>query len=621
MVASLIGQCTQRSLASLWPPPAAQALEIQPLDETTAFAAELGPARNVTATAERRRLVRALGCLPLAEARREIAPGVKLPGGAELTLRAHSLGVGGVGERAPSTLRCEQAPVAALRELPRGPACVRRGDMLRRIRLRNFRSLRDTGDIELRPIVLLTGANSSGKSSFLRFFPLVRQTVEKPSNSPLLWYRRDGYVDFGDFTSTLSRGSAEDTIEVCATFEMPEANSVESTALYEVTNTIALKHGHSHVRRTSISLWDDTITVHFEPDRPQATLVLNDQRLLELPIDPTFGQFFAEFPGDAVIKLALGFLEAQRPAALSAVSMDDLEFWSSKYIEHGPSEAIHTQMLLSLGELTDETRIDDTFLDDERVLETFRRYAFLRDFSGHIDGLEQTWEEFGLGVRYIGPFRSAPERFYRKEEIPVDEITVNGENLAMFLHSLAESERQGFSNWVREYFGFGVSTHTDGAHVVLKIEPPSDSHFDFNLVDMGFGISQLLPVVAQCWIARQSAQNRTTPRKGPPPSLLAIEQPELHLHPHHQYQLAEMFAGLAGATQAVGHRMPMIIETHSEAMLHRFGELVEAGKLSPDDILVLFFEKLPGKDVTTVRQANFNAEGVLENWPIGFFRM
>ena len=224
--------------------------------------------------------------------------------------------------------------------------------MLRRIRLRNFRSLRDTGDIELRPIVLLTGANSSGKSSFLRFFPLVRQTVEKPSNSPLLWYRRDGYVDFGDFTSTLSRGSAEDTIEVCATFEMPEANSVESTALYEVTNTIALKHGHSHVRRTSISLWDDTITVHFEPDRPQATLVLNDQRLLELPIEPTSGQFFAEFPGDAVRKLALGFLEAQRPAALSAVSMDDLEFWSSKYIEHGPSEAIHTLSLIHISEPT-----------------------------------------------------------------------------------------------------------------------------------------------------------------------------------------------------------------------------------------------------------------------------
>lgn len=493
--------------------------------------------------------------------------------------------------------------------------------MLRSIRLRNFRSLRDTGVVELRPIVLLTGANSSGKSSLLRFFPLVRQTVEKPSNSPLLWYRRDGYVDFGDFASTLPRGSAEDTIEISATLERSEANSVPSTTLYEITNTIARKNGHSHVRETSISLWGDTITVRFDPDRTRATLALNDQRLLDLPLESTTGQFFPELPGQALLDQAMELLAAQRPAALSAVPLDDLEFWSSKYVEHGPSEVIHGHMLLSLGELTDEVRIDPAFLDDNKVLDTFRRFAFLHDFNGHIEELTNAWQEFGLGVRYIGPFRSAPERFYRKEEIPVDEITVTGDNLAMFLHSLADPERRDFSNWVREHFGFGVSTHADGAHVVLKIEPPSDGNYDYNLVDMGFGISQLLPVVAQCWIARQSAQDGTNPRMAPPPSLLAIEQPELHLHPHHQYQLAEMFAGLADATRAVGHRMPMIIETHSEAMLHRFGELVEAGKLSPDDILVLFFEKPPGKDVTTVRQANFNAEGVLENWPIGFFRV
>ena len=49
---------------------------------------------------------------------------------------------------------------------------------MRSIRLKNFRSFEDTGRIELKPITILVGANSSGKSSFLRFFPLLRQTVE-----------------------------------------------------------------------------------------------------------------------------------------------------------------------------------------------------------------------------------------------------------------------------------------------------------------------------------------------------------------------------------------------------------------------------------------------------------
>ena len=42
-----------------------------------------------------------------------------------------------------------------------------------RIRLQNFRSLQDTGEIEIKPLTLLVGKNSSGKSSFLRFFPLI----------------------------------------------------------------------------------------------------------------------------------------------------------------------------------------------------------------------------------------------------------------------------------------------------------------------------------------------------------------------------------------------------------------------------------------------------------------
>lgn len=75
---------------------------------------------------------------------------------------------------------------------------VRRA-VLRSLRLQNFRSLRDTDDVELRPIVLLVGANSSGKSSFLRFFPLLKQTAQTNSRSPLLWFDQDqGLVERGD---------------------------------------------------------------------------------------------------------------------------------------------------------------------------------------------------------------------------------------------------------------------------------------------------------------------------------------------------------------------------------------------------------------------------------------
>ena len=56
------------------------------------------------------------------------------------------------------------------------------------IRLERFRSLADTGFVKLRPLTVLVGRNSSGKSSFLRFLPLLRQSVEARTSGPIQWY-------------------------------------------------------------------------------------------------------------------------------------------------------------------------------------------------------------------------------------------------------------------------------------------------------------------------------------------------------------------------------------------------------------------------------------------------
>ncbi len=70
--------------------------------------------------------------------------------------------------------------------------------MIKFIRIENLRSLKDTGFVELRPLTLLLGANSSGKSTFLRSFPLFTQSVNKKLRGALSWFD-DSLVDFGDF--------------------------------------------------------------------------------------------------------------------------------------------------------------------------------------------------------------------------------------------------------------------------------------------------------------------------------------------------------------------------------------------------------------------------------------
>ncbi len=78
------------------------------------------------------------------------------------------------------------------------------------IRIENLRSLTDTGFVELKPLTLLVGENSSGKSSFLRFFPLLRQSLEDRGAEPISWYGR--LVDFGSFEQAVERKSGKEDI-------------------------------------------------------------------------------------------------------------------------------------------------------------------------------------------------------------------------------------------------------------------------------------------------------------------------------------------------------------------------------------------------------------------------
>lgn len=75
------------------------------------------------------------------------------------------------------------------------------------IQLKNLRSLKDTGFIQLKPITVLVGKNSVGKSTFLRSFPLIRQSCERQKRAPILWYGK--LVDFGDFKTALNRTAAK----------------------------------------------------------------------------------------------------------------------------------------------------------------------------------------------------------------------------------------------------------------------------------------------------------------------------------------------------------------------------------------------------------------------------
>lgn len=90
---------------------------------------------------------------------------------------------------------------------------------MKKIRIENLRSLSDTGVIDIKPITVLVGKNSIGKSTFLRTFPLLKQTMITNRSEPILWYSPD-LVDFGNFNVSLCKKTKTDSINLFYEFEL-----------------------------------------------------------------------------------------------------------------------------------------------------------------------------------------------------------------------------------------------------------------------------------------------------------------------------------------------------------------------------------------------------------------
>ena len=89
-------------------------------------------------------------------------------------------------------------------------------ESMKELQLKNIRSLKDTGLIPISPITLLVGENSSGKSTFLRIFPLLKQSIQKKTNGPILWAGDiDDYVDFGSFEEAVTNDGSK---SMCISF-------------------------------------------------------------------------------------------------------------------------------------------------------------------------------------------------------------------------------------------------------------------------------------------------------------------------------------------------------------------------------------------------------------------
>lgn len=495
------------------------------------------------------------------------------------------------------------------------------------IQIKNLRSLYDTGEIEMKKINMLVGNNSSGKSTFLRIFPLLKQSFNNRINGPVLWAGdEDDYVDFGSYQEALSNGCSGDTIRLKFCFdtssELRNVIPTDTGKMYITTreeDTVAIEFAISHNKQTTydyisevrLEYGDYHIVVGYSDKYEILSLILNKE---EIPITNEEMSTLEYLSGNEIIDLPMYAIKATARKFFSDIlnTNDEIDF-IIRYFYLTGADKFREEMKTKETEQAEKILRSAQEQESELKKWTFLYYLpqYYRDFSEYI-------RKYFNNVYYIAPVRATAERYYRLRNTAVNEVDCRGKNLPVFLNSLKNEQFKRFQKWTHSNLGFEVEKSLSEGHVSLKIRKNGQDKA-VNLSDTGFGYSQILPIVTQLWYITD-VRNRREPVRAKrvlevtAPITIAIEQPELHLHPALQAKLMDVIARIA-----TEKNVRFIIETHSETIINRIGTLIDKGKFNNNDIEITIFDKQFGEDRTCVKKSTFDEEGYLKDWPIGFF--
>lgn len=435
--------------------------------------------------------------------------------------------------------------------------------MLTSLRIRHFKAWGDTGSIRLAPLTVIFGANSAGKSSLGQLLLALKQTVLSTDR------RRTLYL--GDENALIDLGSFEGVIH---------NHDLAKPLCFELGWRLPVPLQVPATESSPVIVGDEVrLSVELLADQRQQPVV---QRL----------SYTLQRNGEVVLTVGYKRVDGGYELQTAPLSLPRSPDWQEAL---PPPEKFY--------------RVPD------QVRSRFGDTAFLAD-------LALATETALHSVQHLGPLRDSPRRMYAwtgeapesvgpRGEFTVPAILAASEQGRTY-SSPADSKEYRFDAYIAHWLtrldlidSFAVRPIAKGRReyeVLIRTHPAGS---EVMLTDVGFGVSQALPALTQAFYAA-------------PHSTVWLEQPEVHLHPRVQAELADVFID---AIQVRENGQPrhtqLIVESHSEHFLNRIQRRVAEGSLAAADVAVYFCRR--GEASTEIEPLRLNEFGEIENWPEHFF--
>jgi len=405
-------------------------------------------------------------------------------------------------------------------------------DGITRISVCGFKSIAEECSIDVRPLTILAGANSSGKSSIMQPLLLMKQTLEAPFDPPGAFLLSGPNVEFTSTDQILSKTAEDRRSSVGIVGPGPSSFSGSYKGADE--DKFDIEECCYRLGTLKTRLWPG----------------MTEEHLAQNVIKRLFGYpYIEEHKEHWQTKVYRCFLEIESPGIKD----------ENESIPSGRSY-LRTPFVFHLNRIIHVPGIRGN--PQRAYPRTAIREIFPGRFVDYVASLISEWE------------KKDDERLA---------------TLGRYLTTL------GLTSGVK-------AVQKDAASVEVFVPRLSGGSSDaedlVNIADVGFGVSQVLPVLVALLAAERG-------------QLVYLEQPELHLHPRAQVALAGILA------EAAKRGVRVVAETHSALLLLAIQTLVAEGELPPEQVILHWFER--GDDgVTRVTSREVDEKGAFGDWPEDF---